>query len=259
MIINGAGITEFECKINKDFDINTTYSFSFFELYGGHGCIDRGASEDTYESTINILGTKTVITDFLTQLNNNRMSTAVYKNILILDDFNSGEKIFGADIDYTKAIVVTPITERRVQRTLTTWSLQVRLIAQDLSFITVENEFPNLNYIDIGVDADADISTNKLFSLNNYFHIIDHDYDSGVFKGRVQLTQADMAKVRAWQRVNRGAIFSIPLLGGIDNPFGIRDSSNVNVRLLEIEDEKIIGYNCGEPMWQCNLTFSEEF
>lgn len=261
MLINGQGITQFNCQINRDFTIETSYSLNFFELSnGGWGCIDRSSVEDDYQTVVNIIGTEQQIYDLQTKLENNRYTGNEYtKNVLILSGFNEAEKIFGCDIDYSKDIITTAIIERRIQRTLNTFSIELRLHSQDLSFVLPNNiSFPRLNFISTGYDADSDKSINKMFSLNNFFWIRDHDYDKGTFSGTVQLSNQEMMRVRYNHRVDRGIPITIPTLSGVNKPFGIRNS-NTNVRLLEITDETIIGINCGDPVWTANLTFTEEF
>lgn len=219
MVISGEGITQFNCQIQRDFTIETTLALSFFDLAnGGNGVIDRTAEEDLYESSIVITGKESDITLFLTQLSSNRTSG---DNILQLSGFNKAEKIFGADIDYSQTIECTAIIDRREQRTKNTWSVGLKLVAHNLSFITTpyNSDFPNLNFIVTGYDADYDNSINKMLSLNNTFQIIDHDSDKGTWSGMVQVSQNNMVRLRSFARINRGNNFSIPILNRVTNPF----------------------------------------
>lgn len=261
MIINGAGLqTDVNYQINKKFEIETKYAIKFFKLSnGGYGCIDRASDQDNYQTVITVMGKEASISSLQNTIEANRVVISGDKNVLLLSGFNKGEKIFGADIDYDEVITVTPTIERRAKRNLNTFSIELRLYAQNLSFIlpTIES-FPDLNCISNNYNGDTTKSINKIFSLNNSFYIQDHDYDKGSWKGTVMLTNDEMVAVRYQLRVNRGSSFAMPNLVGVSNPFGIRGDSTY-VRLLEIEDENMVGYNSGEPMWQCKLSLAEEF
>lgn len=263
MIINGTGLTKnINYQIHKGFSVENKYALNFFELYnGGYGVIDRTSDEDDYQCIINVMGTKDHIITLQNALETNRHTGEDYsKNVLVLSGFNESEKIFGADVDYSGNLVTTAIIERRIHRTLSTFSIELRLVAQDLSFVMPNDlSFPRLSFVNTGYDGDTDKSINKMFSLNNYFYIRDHDFDKGTFSGVCQLSNKEMIRLKYNHRVDRGIPISMPYLSGVDNPFGLRDSSNCNVRLIEIVDEIVVGYNCGEPIWICNLTFSEEF
>lgn len=263
MNISGLGITETCLKINKNFIIDTKLAFDFFELTnGGHGVIDRGVEEDTYKSNITVNGTKEQILQFADEIQSNRTSGSVndFKNIIILRNLNESEKIFGAEIDYNADLIVTPIIEGRIQRTISTWSVNLELIAQSLVFIEPTlSTFPTIFHISNGSDADFKRSTNKQFSLNNYFWIQEHDFDSGEFSGTVLFSETEMVRAKSFQRINRGNTFDLQILNGIEEVFGIRKKGTMRVKLLEISNEIIIGMNCCQPVWECNVTFSEEF
>lgn len=262
MIINGEGITEFNLQIHRDFTINTTLSLRFFDLWnGGMGCVDRTADEDTYESVINVMGTKEQIITLLQKFESNRtVIGSNQRNILTLSSFNSGEYIFGADIDYTVPIVCMPFIERRAQRIISTNQVEIRLVAQNLSFVTPQSSsFPDLHFVSIGYDGDTDKSVNKLLSLNNSFLVKEHSSDRGTWSGTVQLNHKSMVQLRSFARTNRGSSFNIPQISGVDRPFGTRNSTGTKVKLIEIGNDQVIGYNCGEPVWMCDITLAEQF
>lgn len=266
MLISGEGITTTNLKIHKDFEIQTELALRFFDLYnGGKGFVDRGVEEDSYKSIITVHGTKDQILTFLRELELNRdkrpqENPNKISNVIELSGFNISEKIFGADIDYSRSIVVTPIISSRVQRTINTWSVDLELISQDITFLEpILPTFPKINFVSNDFMADFNNSINKQFSLNNFFWIRDHNSDSGGFSGTIQFSQKEMVRVRSFHRTNRGLTFDLPTIDGIEEVFGIRDKGSLRVKLIEISNETIVGFNCDEPVWECYLTLSEVF
>ncbi len=256
MLLTAAGSSSLSLNIEPQFLVNTERSYSFIRLASGNYKVsDRGVSQDFYATEIDIRGTEAYIDNILFQIENNRNVIGL-DNVVFLSGFNSQEKIFGAEIDYSVSSIhstITSISEKR-QTSWKGFSLTLGINALSTSF-TGASSFPLLRFLDIGFNANASHTIEKKSSYDNTYSYIDNQFDSGLFSGTFKFTQVEMLGLRNFMRTNRGASFSLIGINGVDNPFGKRRDSGYpyNVRLLSV-DERIYGIG----KWKCSIVLAEE-
>lgn len=265
MTFSGAGITgTFDVKIKPDFTPQTTYALFWTQLSSGnYACTDRGTLADKYETQVTFYSTEQTeisghsINEVINILDSNRQSGSPYFTIT---NCNSTEHIFGADLDYTVPITVTATEiSRRTQNTWKGWSFTCKLACVGLpTFVSGNGYLPPLQFVDVGVDADADYNIDKFRSYNNVFFYADHGPDSekGIFGGTLTFTDAEMTQFRRYLAVQRGSAISIPNIHGINYAWGRRTTAfPLSAKFINFED---LGM-CNVLRWKCKITLAQQW
>lgn len=259
MLISGSGFTAFNVKIKPDFIPDTKLALNWYQLANNdYACTDRGHLQDKYNANIRIYGKEDLINNFITQMELNRNS-ATNANVITLSNFNSQEKIFGADVIYTSDITATAFIERRTQNTWKGFGLGLSMACINPVFIPTPSALPELKYLDVGIDADSDRTINKIESYNRLYYYQEHGDDSGLFTGVFTLRQDEMAQLRRFIATLRGGYCIMPTISGVNKPFGRRNAIGKNARIIDFEDMGMYSMECGQPRWQAKVTFAEAF
>lgn len=219
----------------------TSIALQWIELTNGNWIsVDRGASQDIYQSEISLYGTETEINNIIDQIEANRVGG---DNYFTLSSFNEvDDQIFGADIDYSSSLDVTVIDwKKRKQKQFKSFTLNITLQL-------VENPYPydgtpslpTLRPL-IGYTGDSTYTINKIDSYDNTFEYIDHESDTGFFEGVFILTQAEMKAMRRYLLSTiRGSAMSISAIQGVTYPFGTkRGGYPISVKVIDFEDTLI--------------------
>jgi len=257
MRISGGTITPYTAKIVPSFKPITRLALDWVKLSNGnYSCVDRSASSDVYESDIEIYGREDVVQNFFTAIQQNRADDS---HVLTLDEFNEGEKIFGADIDYSVPINATVLKLRRKQQeTWKSFSLSFLLRATNLTF-TGTAAMPALKPL-VGFDGDSDFQVDKRDSYFGDLFFSDMDTDAGTFTATYHFTQEDMKSLRRFLAVYRASTVTITSLAGVVKPFGNRITSfPIAVKIISWEDLGMItwGINSSVRCWALRMTMAE--
>lgn len=262
MKISGTGITEFTIRIKPEFEINTKLALQWTQLSNGDwACTDRGAEEDRYSATVTVYDTLSVLEAIVDQIELNRVnSSASNSNTVTLSEFNSGEYIFGADIDYSGSITATINPGEVRQGSLNGFELELEIIAISPTFITgVFTELPILRYLDIGFNGNAKYTVNKLNTYSNVYYYQDRLIDSGTFTGTFRFDQYEMSNIRRLVATIRGGTLPLPTINGVTHVFGKRRGNPTNCRVTNIKDIGILYAAPDGPVWVSELTLVEAF
>ena len=267
MLINGSGISPaFSAKILPNFQVQTTLGLKWAQASNGDFyAIDRTSAADDYACTVNLYSKETGdaqfmgINDFITMLENNRNAPSGTPNILALSGFAANEHIFGEDIDYSGTINATydPAQAwRRTQGSWKGWGISgLRLVAQGASFVGAA-ALPDIQFVDIGVDADRDQTINKSFTYNRVVSAADHASDFGRFTGTLTLSAPAMRMLRRYRATIRGTAFTFPAIPGILYPFGPEAGTFPKlVNLIDWQNEQMIA----PDKWSVSITLAENF
>ena len=233
MIISGNGFASFEQAILPNFKINTMYGFKHSQVSNNdYKVIDRGGLTDIYESSITIKGTRTSLDYFLANMRLNSEAD----NIITLSSFNSGEYIFGEDVDYS-SLNCTIIKLSEIQTpSFNVFTINIVIRALAPTFLGVAS-FPILSRVYGGYSIDDKWSIKKYDSYTSNFTFIEKNNDVGYFNCTALLTRLEMKNLRAFIRTTRGSSFILPPINGIPSPFGeYWGNGNHTVRLLDFED-----------------------
>lgn len=241
MIVSGVGIdplATIELKILPKFEVETTIALNWIQVSNGNWyASDRGSSCDTYETVIKTYGKEPVINTLLEQFELNRLSD---NHVILLSNFNSAEKIFGADIDYSGTLSCTILNNpEKNQNTWKGFGLDLRLRLLNLSeesFIG-SSSFPSLKYLDIGYTGISKTNVNKYDTYTGSFSYADDETNTGIFEGTFLLSDTEMKNFRRFAATQRGSSFSLTGINGVTYPFGPnRGTYPLTVKMIEWKD-----------------------
>jgi hypothetical protein len=252
MYIAGTGITPFQLNILPGFKPETELALKWIQTSNGnYYATDRGASSDVYNCSISTYGKEDEINNFLNEIESNRLSDS---HIFAMYGFNSGEKIFGADIDYSGYLGVTIIEiSDRVQKTWKGFRLDLKLRSLSPSFIGTAS-FPSLLHLDIGYTGTARLAVNKFDSYTGSFTYADDESNTGIFEGTFFFTDTEMKNARRYIATQRGSNFTISGINGVTYPFGpTRGTFPITAKLIKWED---MGQAWNDH-WKMKLRFAE--
>lgn len=240
MVITGAGITAVTVKVVPGFKVDTRLALQWIQLASGNWmATDRGATEDVYETDIQVKGdTEAVINNLINQIQLNRVYSGTGANQISLGTFLASEHIFGENVLHSGSITATILEmSKRTQLTWKTYGLNMRLRAIGPSF-TGSSSFPVLSWCDIGGEQDEDMTVLKQDYYDGTMLYSDHQSDSGIFEGIFTLTTANFILLRNYIRNQRGGDFTLADTFGVDFPFGPRSSGSYpfTCKLIEWED-----------------------
>jgi|GEM_PF-2773672 hypothetical protein len=260
MLIAGTGITSFNAKIQPNYVPATVYALQWIQ--GANGtwyCVDRGSAADVYDVEISLYKDETTINNFINQIQANRESyPATGANILQLSEFNVQECIFGADIDYSGTINATAFMERRIQGSWKGFGISLRLSALSPGFVGVTGVLPTLRFLDVGYDADANYTINKLAAYDTTEYYQDHAADDGSFTGVYTFDPNEMIALRRFVATNRGAAFTTPSIIGVAAPWGRMEATST-VNMTYFEDMGMSNFVNGLPRWRAKITLSQVY
>jgi hypothetical protein len=242
MIIDGETF-----KVKENYKPKTQLAFSWGQLSSRrYYPIDRGSSQDLYQADIEIYSTEGVIDSFLDKIEASRQDDVTIS-------FETGEKFFGADIDYTNTIdcIVEPSFKR--QNTWKGFPLTVRLTALSPTF-TGSPSLPVFKYLSHGYEADAEWTINRQMNYDVSINYSDHDTDKGIFRGEFTFNDSEMKALRRYYAINRGSNVSITGINGVTYPFGARRAGSYpyTVKILKLSERPY-----ASNRWRCNVEFAE--
>jgi len=219
-----SGLNELIVKVNEGFKPNIELAYSMVDLSdGGYSIIDRTSQEDFYSCDITFGGRENTIDQIETFLQTARVSNDA---VIELSEFNSGETIFGENVDYSGTIIasVVDIGKRRNVQTRS-FNLPVSFVAltSSLSFIPYIGEMPVLGCLFSKYTAESSWTYLSHISYNGTVRITDRLNDKGSFEGRYRVSNQLMRDLREFYRNQRGEPFEVTeSILGIPKPFGSR-------------------------------------
>jgi hypothetical protein len=255
MIVTGAGIdplATIELKVLPKFKPKTTLALKWVQASNGNWfASDRTSSSDVYETEVSTYGKESAINILLEQLELNRLSD---NHVITLSNFNSGEKIFGADVNYSSTINCTILNNpERTQNTWKGFKLDLKLRALSPSF-TGSPSFPSLKFLDIGYVGISRTNVNKYDTYDGTFSYLDDQSNTGIFEGTFFLTDDEMKGLRRYIATVRDGDFTITGINGVTYPFGpTRGAYPVTAKLIEWDD---LGQFWNDH-WKIKLKFAE--
>lgn len=257
MLISGNGITTpFTVKIKK-YSYNIDLSLNWFKMSdGSYRASDRGFENDHISSKITLHGKNDYIDNIITELKNNQESDGklVLTNILT--------PIFGNNIDYTQSCtaVLKNITLKE-QDSFNSFNLEIELETDTLVYKTYTLTLPNLSCVKHGYTGDTELQfiTNTSYQNANNSGIININTfgnDNGVFKGTFTFTYDELGQLLNFQRINRSASFNLPIISGVNYPFGkLAGNTGLKARLYSISDIEYVSSN----LFYVKLEFVQDF
>jgi hypothetical protein len=239
-------------KADPDFKPDTRLAIEWFKKSdGNYAAVDRGAASDIYECVISTYGTEIYINDICDKINDNRIAE---DNVIVLTDFATTEKIFGAEVVYTSINATVLEMKRRNQGTWKGFGVEMRLRAIAPTF-SGSYVGPVLKYCDVGIDADSDLTIQKYDTNTGTMTYIDSMSDSGLFTGIFTLSDANMIKMRRYLAYARTANWVMTDSFGVAYPFGINSEHSYDfaTKIIAWKDLGMFGVK----WWRIKLTFAE--
>jgi hypothetical protein len=257
MIISGHGIsTPLTVKIKPDFKPETTLALQWTQMESGNWfATDRGTGSDKYEVSLNFYGTELTINTLINTLEVNRESSLMSSQIT-LTGFNTGEHIFGADLDYSGTITANVLSiEQREQHSWLGFALSMRVGAITPPLLSGSGSLPEFRLLDVGYDGDAEYTIQHFRAYNSdYYYNQDNASDIGTFTGTFDFLEEEMAQLKTYLRVTRGAQFLLNNIIGVQYPFGRMSSAYPYwVKMIKFEDQGM----SSAYRWRCAITFSQ--
>jgi hypothetical protein len=195
---------------------------------GNYVGTDRGSTADVYEAKFSIYGTESTINSFIDEIEANRTAyPSASSYILTLGSFQSGEYIFGENVDHTGSISATLLSiPKRKQGSFKGFGLADMYIrALSVSF-TGASSLPTLQFCIPGGELDSDYTIRKNDTYDGTMAYKDHQADSGIFEGTFKLTNANMILIRNYIRTQRTGNFTLSDTFGVSYPFGKRSANS---------------------------------
>ncbi len=214
---------------------------------------DRSIDEDVYEGDVVFRGPIAELTDLETVLDAKRNE--------FIATFNSGEEIFGADVDYSGDITVI-VTRygaiRKVDFKVFEMSLTVR--HTNPMFQSVTPDFTKLRKSSHSDTRQTFFELTKLFTYDQNAFVVDHlsfDGDEpGIYKAQFAQTIDEMPAIRRFLSTTaRANQIVFPTFDNISFPFGTRAGSGpFNVRVIDWNDLGRQDF-CD---WNLSITFARD-
>jgi len=214
----------------------TEIAIKWHKLANGNwrGC-DRTADEDVYESSVVFRGPESELTDLQSVLNDNRKNFDA--------TFNSGEEIFGADVDHTGTISIMAFPTGKIrQADFKVFELSVTVRLLNPMFKSVVPDFTKLRTSTHQNIRETEFELKKLFTYDGEAFVVDHlsnDGDeSGTFTAQFTQKIDEMPAIRRFLTVTaRATKIVFPTFGGITKPFGTRAGTGpFNCRVIRWND-----------------------
>lgn len=212
--------------------------------------VDRGASEDVYESQMVFKGPVAELSTLETVINSNRETFSV--------TCSTGEEIFGAEIDYSSALTVSPVNYGKIQKvSFAEYSMPLRLrLVGSPSKVSTSPSLGNLRLAQWRWSPNSDYDMTKLFTYDGTGNYLDYERDEGVFSATFKQTQTEMEAIRRYllETARNNTISSFDFSNiGVDRPFGQRvASSTFDVKIISWQDLGRLNYTD----WDLSITFS---
>lgn len=194
--------------------------------------VDRGASEDTFESQIRFVGPESELQDLENFLDSNREGMTIA--------LGTGEEIFGADLDYSSSYSVTVVgyeSPQRINFAQFGMGLRLRLVGSP-SFVTTSPSLSNLRIANWSYNAGSEFDIDKKFTYDRTASYLDGATDPGIFVCNYLQTQSEMEAIRRYLLVTaRNNTVAYPASIGITEPFGQRVGVYAgNIKITDWED-----------------------
>lgn len=253
MQVSGTGITPFTLLVKPDFKPKTIPALEWVECADdNYKAVDRGASQDVYQSSFRVYKAETAINTFIEEVEANR---AAGNHQITLGSFSSTEHIFGADVDYSGSITATVLEiEDRAQKTWKGYAVKVRVQAISPSF-TGSATLPAFEHLEVGYVGDSSVPVNKMDTYDGTFSYLDRGTGAGYFTGTFSFSDANMKNLRRYLASQRGSSFSLTGINGVAYPFGKRRDSGYPYTVKCIDWEDLGMRDVG--MWRIKMVFAE--
>lgn len=214
---------------------------------------DRGASEDVYEAAVTFEGPIAELTDLETVLDDNRNSFEA--------TFNTGEEIFGADVDHSFALQVIPVSVGKIRKLgFKLWGMDLVLRLPSPTFKSDTPDFTQLRTASHADTRETVFENKKMFTYDGEGftaeHLSNDGDEAGTYTARFTQTIKEMAAIRRYLLVTaRANKIAFPNFGNILYPFGTRAGTGpFNCRVIDWKDEGRIDYQD----WGLSITFAKD-
>lgn len=214
---------------------------------------DRGTGEDVFEADIIFRGPIAELTDLETALNDNRAEFDA--------TFNTGEEIFGADVDHTGTLEITVTEYGKIQQVdFKVYEMPLRLRLFSPTFKSVSADFTALRTADFQNTRETVFETNKMFTYDGEGFAADHlandGTEPGIFQATFNQTTSEMPAIRRYLLTTaRANKIAFPTFGGITQPFGTRAGTGpFNCRVIAWDD--LGRQDFGD--WALSITFARD-
>ena len=214
---------------------------------------DRGASEDIYKARVTFEGPIAELLDLETALDDNRTFFSA--------TFNTGEEIFGADVDHSISLNVIPVVYGKIRKlTFKHFGMDVVLRLDSPTFKSDTPDFTQLRTASHADTRETVFEINKMFTFDGVGFAADHlsndGIEAGMYKARFTQTIKEMAAIRRYLLVTaRSNQIAFPDFGNIDYPFGTRSGTGpFNCRVIAWQD---LGRHDYQD-WGLEITFAKD-
>ena len=214
---------------------------------------DRSVDEDIYEANVVFRGPIAELTDLETVLNAKRNEFNA--------TFNSGEEIFGADIDYSSTIPVIVTRYGKIRKSdFKVFEMTLTVRHLNPMFKSIAPDFTKLRKASHVDTRETVFELTKLFTYDQNAFVIDHlsndGTESGIFSVQFTQTIDEMPAIRRFLTITaRATKISFPTFDNLSFPFGTRAGSGpFNCRVIRWDD---LGRQtfCD---WNLSMTFARD-
>ena len=216
------------------------------------GC-DRGDLEDKYLSNVVFQGPEAELIDLETVLNNNRTS--------FLINLNSGEEIFGADLDYSGDLTVIVTDYGKIRKTdFKIFEMALTLRVLNPVFLSTTPDFTKLRKASHSDTRETKFELTKLFTYDNDAFVVDRlsndGKEAGIYTAVFEQTREEMAAIRRYLTITaRANKIVFPTFDNLTYPWGTRAGTGpFNCRIIDWRDLGRIDF-CD---WKLSITFARD-
>lgn len=236
-----AGVT---CYANRWPRPRTSLALEWISLHKGlWRATARPASNDSYESIIEIWDSEAVLNTLWTALKTNLGALSV--------TLDAEEQLFfGADVQGVTSVTVMEYGNIREAGSFKMFSLPLTLKALNPSFTGDGADWPETIWTQGGWTSGSSFEVSKLVSQNNALVYQDKHETEGVWSGEFLFYTEGIQMMRRKIATLRGAQTTFPDIG-VSNPFGtnLPGFDGSYVRVIEFEDLGRVNYK----LWRCRI------
>lgn len=247
MRISGSGISSpITVKVQRDFVPKTELALVWSQVSdGNYIAVDRGSSNDVYNTTIKVRGVESEINAILEGIEANRLASS-NPGRLTLSDFASDELIFGCDVNHSGSIYAVVMDKgERLQTALRVWQITLKLRVWDTSLLTFVGSSGNttLKNVSIGYSGSAVYTDSPIELYSNPVLFQDNRNDNGKVELTALIRIPDLRTLRRSMATGRGGGIILTSVGGVNFLFGPTRpvSYPLNVKVLNLTEEEPIG------------------
>jgi len=201
---------------------------------GNWKAVDRGISEDIFESRVNFKGTRAELETLETTI------LDANRNTFSITTANTGEELFGADVDHSGTLTVSVVKYGQIkQHWEEVYSMELTLRLESPAFKSVAQDLTTLRLSSFQSAQFSEFDVKKQWTYDHDSIFTDRETDPGFLIGTFTQTESEMAGIRRYLLVDgrtANILWTNIIFGGITTPFGDRMGTGLTVNVIEWKD-----------------------